>query len=892
MYTALTPDAKQKKLFHRVVALMLSLGMMLNWILQVDFTTSVIRANADGESDNLYFNSVQTTIPSPPQVAITNYDYIITTKDEKYTGNSIDTPQPVFNVTASPDTSIDLSLVMNYVFNSQSDLDNIKNNGGYIYYQLPTNLTFDQNYFGSGSKVKDRNYANERWGGADVPSGYYSIWNGVNDDGTKTNPLLVIRFTPDYINYFYNKKYLEGSVEFDGKIYRAETIEGDQTLDFANGPKIQVDFAKDKVTMYKENAQAKTDTTTGAKYLEWKVTITNPKGRTNLTGYTLSDLLNNETFALTSTNCDVSPSDSGYFKDDGTYVFSGKGEGEYHEYYTFTYRQDNPTAGTDYTNKATLKNGDETVTSEATGKLENKLQVEKSGKPDYQDTGERNDSINWKITLENKSGNSLSADKVYLVDPAFRNYKDGTLKVVDADGATMSEDTDYKIVTGKVFYRDGNGNLTDITDVGGADSLTADTNAQIILIDDTYYYITKYDLSDDVIVVEGVPYFKEWNGNADMSSPVRYYKIDTNETEGTTKVYGTRKWNTEDAWVISNNNIIKSSVLQFMGDSATPSATITYSTEVTGLDKTTSKDDTTLNSVSQTNQVFTGSTSESPPTNTSYSASVEYKNELVLLKKEADDGFDEETETFKWKIKVYANASYRDGGQVNVDYNSLETIDGYTVEDAMFKSLTEEELNNSFNCIMNNGSETTEYCKYVTISKVTGSDTKITFTIDKDKMAKDGKTGIISGIELFYNTTAANTLDNTTKGEDGLTEYERYQKHIAVTKTNTATARNENGSYSSSDGVGITAQTRYSAQKSFTDQKTTIIEQDVSQDTQPLNWKIALIKDQGFSKESVVLVDNLGSSTTKDDVSVNTSSKVLHYMTSEKEEQRSTALKQ
>ena len=100
MYTALTPDAKQKKLFHRVVALMLSLGMMLNWILQVDFTTSVIRANADGESDNLYFNSVQTTIPSPPQVAITNYDYIITTKDEKYTGNSIDTPQPVFNVTA------------------------------------------------------------------------------------------------------------------------------------------------------------------------------------------------------------------------------------------------------------------------------------------------------------------------------------------------------------------------------------------------------------------------------------------------------------------------------------------------------------------------------------------------------------------------------------------------------------------------------------------------------------------------------------------------------------------------------------------------------------------------------------------------------------------------
>ena len=60
--------------------------------------------------------------------------------------------------------------------------------------------------------------------------------------------------------------------------------------------------------------------------------------------------------------------------------------------------------------------------------------------------------------------------------------------------------------------------------------------------------------------------------------------------------------------------------------------------------------------------------------------------------------------------------------------------------------------------------------------EVTGSDTKITFTIDKDEMAKDGKTGIISGIELFYNTTAANTLDAE--------EYQNYQDSFAGTRRN------------------------------------------------------------------------------------------------------------
>ena len=204
MYSKFRTKKRHKSLIHRTVAFMLSLGMILNIIMQLDLTVPVFVAKADNEEETLYFTSVQKAIPGSPQVAITNYDYTITAKGETYDKTSA-TP---ITITASPDTSIDLSLLMHYVFNDESTVTSIKNNGGYIYYQLPANLSFDQNYFGSNSKVKDTQYANAKWGGADVPSGYYSIWNGDNGDGTKSNPLLVIHFTPDYVNYFSANKFL------------------------------------------------------------------------------------------------------------------------------------------------------------------------------------------------------------------------------------------------------------------------------------------------------------------------------------------------------------------------------------------------------------------------------------------------------------------------------------------------------------------------------------------------------------------------------------------------------------------------------------------------------------------------------------------------------------
>lgn len=933
MYSKFRAKKRHKSLIHRAVAFMLSLGMILNIIMQLDLTVPVIVAKADNEEGTLYFTSVQTAIPGSPQVAITNYDYTITAKGETYDKTSA-TP---ITITASPDTSIDLSLLMHYVFNDESTVTSIKNNGGYIYYQLPANLSFDQNYFGSNSKVKDTQYANAKWGGADVPSGYYSIWNGDNGDGTKSNPLLVIHFTPDYVNYFSANKYLEGNIEFEGKVNRDETIEGDQTLSFANGPTIKVDFAKDKVTAQKSNAESKKDDA-GNPYLEWKVTVKNPGGRTNLTNYALSDKLNGSAFALNAENCTVEPSGDGSFEN-GTYVFSGKGEGQYQETYTFTYKQSNPTPALQYTNEVTLTGGDEDVTSEATGKIEDKLEVSKSGKADYQVTGDRDDTINWEITVENKSGNSLAANQAYLVDPAFGNYKPGTLSVIDANGDPMAEGTDYQIISGKVFYNDNN-NLTDVTNastsidpdigvpqiyvdengnyikintmaananVGVRDGVLYNTNNEITNYhfseDDVLYYSNDYQKIDtsNYIIEDGKLYYKNgdgtkgdeltdyhkvkdadeyynnqglitnycWKGNVLYNSNGEHttsYKVIIGEN-GT--VYDINSWDIEN--LTENNKIISGSILKFIGENDTPKATVIYSTAVTGLEHS------SLSSISQTNTVYTGSDDSSPPTNTNSSATVEYKNELVLVKRAADDGFDEETETFKWKLKLYANASSRSGDQVSVDTNSLETINGYTIEDTMFKNVTAEELNSNFNCIMNDGSETTEYCKYVTITKETA--TKIKFTINTTVMEQEQKTGVISGIELFYNTSAENTLDNTVVGDDGLTEYQRYQNHTAVTKQNDATAYDDDNGYSSHDGIGITAQTRYSATKTFIGNKEPIIEQDVSQDTKVLDWKIALIKDQGFSKDSVVLVDGLGSSTTQDGTSVDTNEKVLHYLT-------------
>ena len=921
----LKEQSQQKKFSYRAIALLMSFGLLLNFILSAGFEFP--KTIADAEDDKLYFSPVQTTVIGQP---ITKYNYTITAKGETYDQTS-ETP---ITITAAPDTSIDLSLAMNYIFDNPSIVEAIKNNGGYIYYQLPTNITFDHNYFGENSKVWDSRYANEVWGGAEVPSGYYSIWNGEQADGTKTNPLLAIHFTPDYVKYFSKNNYLEGTIEFEGKIKRDETLEGDQTLNFANGPEVIIDFAKDKVTVEKKNAEAKKDES-GNAYLEWTVTVKNPKGRTDLTGYSLSDILNNENFSLSSENCTVDPSGDGSFSD-GTYVFSGKSEGQYSETYTFKYKQTNVSAGTEYTNKATLTGGDEPETAEATGKIENTLSVDKSGIPDYQDTGERNETINWTIEVQNKSGDSLANAKAFLVDTAFDNMKAGSLTVVDSDGNTMTEGTDYEIISGKVFYNENN-NLTDVTNpstkidpTGSLPQIYIDENGNYIKVNtitentnvgfrDYVIYningeITNYHYSEDDVlyftnswekidtsnyIIENGKLYQNNNGEKGEEL-TNYHKVkDKDEyynnnglitdycwkddvlygTNGehtagyavlvkNGKVYDIQTWDIEN--LTANNKIINSSILQFKGDSSTASAKITYSTPVTDLDKT------TLSSVSQYNKVYTGSESENPPSNTSKDYTVEYKNELLILKKEADDGFDEETETFKWKLKVYANATSKGSdGKATIDSKSLETIDGCTIKDEMFKSVTEKALNSSFNCIMNNGDETTAYCKYVTITKV--SDTEIKFTIDKTAMETAGETAIISGIELFYNGSASNTLDNTTKGEDNLTEYERYQNHQAVTKQNTATA-NKDG-YTSSDTAGITAQTRFSATKQFTGTKETIVEQNVSNQTKELPWKVSLIKDQGFNKDSVVLVDTLNTVTIKENETVDTSDKVLHYIT-------------
>lgn len=861
-------NLNERKWYHRITAFALVFSVLMAFVVPLNMWNLIKPGFADsgngsGGSDKLYFETAQTTVIGTP---ITEYDYTIVTKGGTFDKTSA-TP---LEVTASPDTSIDLSLKMNYVFSSKEVVEAIEKNGGYIYYVLPENMTFEKNYVGSTSKVKDSQYANKVWGGADVPSGYYSIWNGVKDDGTKTNPILVIHFTPAYVEYFSKNNYLEGTIQFDGKINRADTVEGDQIVNFANGPTINIDFEKDKVTVGKENAVAKTDAS--GKYFEWKVTVTNPSGRTDLTGYSLSDKLDNEAFNLTAENCTVDPAGDGSFVD-GAYVFSGKTQGQYAASYTFTYRQDTPTPGKNYKNVATLTGGDKPQDAEATGNLENKYELTKQGKPDYQMNGVRDGKIYWEVNVNNKSGNSLAADKSFLIDPAFSEIVDGSLEVKDNDGNLMTEGTDYEFVSGKVYYKDDSGNLIDVTDTD--DVTDAKEGEQFLIEDGKYLKINIVDLSKETavmkqaVIVDGKAYYKNWNGEPDYSAVVKYYTVET-DAEGNQKIFAPDRYNA-NPYVIPDSNIINSPVMKFIGDSSVSGATVTYATAAPELGNALYKD--------VKNSVYTGSESTSPPKNDSKDVTVTYKKELAVSKQAADGGFDPDTETFKWQLRVIVNS---DNG--NSDSNNFETIDGYLLKDPMFAHLTEDEIKASFNAILNNGSEAPHLNNYVVITKT--SDTEIKITLDKDALETAGITDVISGINLRYDLPADVALTPEQLAD--------YRANKSVTVQNTATAEKDGyPGYNATNGIGITAEARNDVYKAYVGNDrykdgdnyyvrndTYITEQDITKPTRELFWKISLTKDNGFSHDDVILTDELTTLTSDVETSaVDEDASVPHYMT-------------
>ncbi len=258
-----------------------------------------------------------------------------------------------------------------------------------------------------------------------VTSGYYSI--------DPESHLVVIQFTEDYCTYIREKNGIfEGTLNFEGQVKRADTIDGDQTI-IANGHEIHVAFDDAPATIDKSCS-----IDTGAKVIRWTVVLKNPgstkdgqfTGYTDLTKCTLEDL---ELPDNVQTNPDGMGSVSNH-------QFTFSEAANHQETITFTYERaltEAELSSGSVTNTATLKDENQQTISQDTENAKfatSKSILSKSGTPSYAVDGSKG-FILWTIQVDRGYGMSLK-DYV-LADDAWKGeYSD--LTAVDRNGQTVA----------------------------------------------------------------------------------------------------------------------------------------------------------------------------------------------------------------------------------------------------------------------------------------------------------------------------------------------------------------------------------------------------------------------------------------------------------------------
>ncbi|MBQ8012465.1 MAG: hypothetical protein IJ265_13015, partial [Oscillospiraceae bacterium] len=303
-----------------------------------------------------------------------------------------------------------------------------------IYMQLPDGFTVPNEYFGSGSYLSDKKFSDA---GYKTKPAYYSI----NKDG-----LIVIQLTQDYLEFIKNGDSYEGTLNFNGRITRAENTDGDREVTLG-GHNIKVEF-KDASTNYdvRKEGTVRRNTDDGGAIITWIVTAENHgTGRFDtLNGVVLSD----EHFPSDKSKVKVDPANAGNFGNDGQFNFRSTNPGGWYNVKkaTFTYEQyvSKEELKTIYSgsmkesNTAELKSmyvpgmSYDKVTAEVT--FEN-TSVTKNGTEDYK-TGSMNRMIDWIITVENPYGVDLSGYEI--IDGMLSNAVDGTLMVQDGSGNAIS----------------------------------------------------------------------------------------------------------------------------------------------------------------------------------------------------------------------------------------------------------------------------------------------------------------------------------------------------------------------------------------------------------------------------------------------------------------------
>lgn len=210
---------------------------------------------------------------------------------------------------------------------------------------------------------------------------------------------------------------------------------------------------------------------------------------------------------------------------------------------------------------------------------------------------------------------------------------------------------------------------------------------------------------------------------------------------------------------------------------------------------------------------------------------VYYKHSMSLLKELST--LNQETGAIEWRFTLIAN----DGG------NATGDIYGYTIQDAAFANLTQEQINDMFgynvyhregSAEIKKGDQMTQNNLNVRLEK-NGDTIKILF----DRSAADQT---INEIKIYYNTTIQDYLPASAWND--------YQDGKSVSLMNTATARDEQGTQSKTFGpVGKDIHLRKEAGKTYEGADNPQNYSLGSQDTtdRVLSWSADLIKDAGFA---------------------------------------------
>lgn len=319
----------------------------------------------------------------------------------------------------------------------------------YIHYTLPSTIIIPKTY--SGENVLDNTEGFKQWlknnnKETTRVAGHYTL-----DPETH---LIVIEFTDDYCQYVSESKGFEGTVNFEGRVKRSNTKDGDTTITI-NGQKIHVEF-DDQPPVIDKNASVSGG---NAPEITWTVTLTNPgattdgefKSYTDLNGYTLEDV-------QMPSGVTVNPAGVGTAAD-GKFTFSEAANKC--EKITFTYHRaltEEELRSGKLVNTATLKDTSSANVSQDTAEASfatSKATIAKSGTPSYAIDGSKG-YIEWTLTVQRSYGKPLKdyvvADDALsgatIIKATDRNGNDITSQVtVNGGKATIGAETDYVTIT-------------------------------------------------------------------------------------------------------------------------------------------------------------------------------------------------------------------------------------------------------------------------------------------------------------------------------------------------------------------------------------------------------------------------------------------------------------